>query len=410
VKLDIYDIQAYGAIQYYFNQLNPDNTPSQLPPGMKLDIKNGEIFGLLPYQASIMQTYHFTITATRFGKGIEKAPVSRTFTIRVLGEVNSSMSWITQPILGSIDSNYVSTLKIEATSTLTNPVITYSVVRGQLPPGLTLLSNGEIVGKIKQYTQNNSDNLTTFYDEIGTPGQPNYQRFINVSLDGNETRIDRNYKFVVRASDQTNYSSIDQEFILDIITPNDRPFSNLYVTTYMKIDKRRTFDRFITNSNVFPESHIYRFSDPNFGIRKDLRVLVYGGIETKNVEEYISIIGLNHKRKRLRFGDLKTAKAKNPFTNDTVYEVVYLEMIDSQDLQDRHLPLKITYLNPSSTLHSVDMSNIIWRNQGQDFYTLGKEPFMPRPLEYISIDRTNINVSDYHLKNRYPNTITNWRT
>lgn len=399
LKLDIYEANSYGAIQYYHNATNPDNSPSILPPGMTLDIVNGEVFGLIPYQSEIIKTYNFTITVTRFGKGTEKAEVPRTFSIKILGEVNSNMSWLTPSTLGSIDANYTSTLKIVATSNLTNPNIQYRIMQGVLPPGLTLLDNGEIVGKIRQYSTNNQDGLTTFSDGL----------FTNQTFDGGETSVDKTYKFVVRASDQTNYSSIDQEFILDIKTPNDRLYSNLFVTAYMDIDKRRTFDSFINNSDIFPESLIYRFNDPNFGVRKDMRILIYGGIETVNVEQYISMIGLNHKRKRLHFGDLKYAKAKDPETNEVIYEVVYVEMVDPQDQSDKHLPLKLTNLNPASKVTSADMSNWVWRTQGMDIYTSGKEPFAPRPIEYITIDQTNIQVSDYNQKNRYPNSVYNWR-
>ena len=37
----------------------------------------------------------------------------------------------------------------------------------------------------------------------------------------------------------------------------------------------------------------------------------------------------HHKRKKFRFGELKSAIAKTPGTNDTVYEVIYLEMEDN---------------------------------------------------------------------------------
>lgn len=403
IKLDIYDVIDYNAVQYQLEPTNPDSSLSQLPKGMQLDIKTGEIFGLLPYQPQSYIDYDFTVTATRFGNDNEIASSSRTFSLRVLGEIDSKMLWVTDANLGSIGANFISNLKIQATSSLPNPVIEYEVVSGRLPPGLALEVTGEISGRVRQYSQNQEEGLTTFYDTL------NGQRISNQTFDGGETNFDRVYKFIVRARDQVNYSSIDREFILNIDTPNDRLYSNIYATSYMSLDKRRLFEDLVSNESVFPQTHIYRFNDPNFGIRKDLRMLIYAGIETKNAAEYISIIGLNHKKKRFRFGDVKIAKARNPGSNAVVYEVIYVEMVDSLDFTDRHLPL-ITKVNPpSTTTITTDVSNYTWNTEGKDFYIGKKEPYLPRPFENISIDRTNIFASDPKQKNRYPNTIYNWR-
>jgi hypothetical protein len=403
LKLDLYDVIDFNSVQYYLEERNPDSSLSQLPLGMRLDIKTGEIFGLLPYQTQNYLDYTFTITATRFGNDNESASSSRTFNVRVLGEIDSKMNWITDSFLGTIGANFISNLKIEATSTLPNPIIEYTILEGTLPPGLTLELTGEITGRIRQYSQNQDEGLTTFYDTL------NGQVINNQTFDGGETEFDRSYKFVIRAKDQVNYSNIDREFTLNIDTPNDRLYSNLYVTTYMELDKRRLFENLVDNESVFPQSHIYRYNDPNFGIRKDLKMLVYAGIETKNAGEYISIIGLNHKKKRLRFGDIKIAKARNEGSNKVIYEVVYVEMIDSMDFVDRHLPLVSDTNPPGSKNISADMSNYIWNSEGQDLYIGKKEPYLPRPFENITIDRTNIFSSDPNQKKRYPNTIYNWR-
>lgn len=376
---------------------------SELPKGLQLSIKNGELFGLVPYQSDILKRYTFTVTATRFGQDTETSAVSRTFSIGVISDVDSSMTWITPINLGNIEANYVSTLNVIATSTLANPVISYEIISGRLPPGLNLQSNGEITGRIRQYSQNQEEGLTTFYDTL------NGQRISNQTFDGNETSFDRTYRFVIRAQDQVNYSSIDREFILNIQTPNDRLYSNIYVTSYMSMDKRQKFFDLINNETVFPQTHIYRFSDPNFGVKRDLRMLIYAGIETKAAGEFISIIGLNHKKKRFRFGDIKVAKARIPETNNIVYEVIYIDMVDPQDQPDKHLPLIVKDLRQGSNRIGADLSNYIWRSDGQDIFTGGKEPFLPRPFESMTIDRTNHNISDFNTKNRYPSTLYNWR-
>jgi len=403
IKLDLYDVIDFNSVQYYLEERNPDSSLSELPQGMKLDIKTGELFGLLPYQSKIFKNYNFTVTATRFGNDNESSSSSRTFSIRILGEVDSNMTWETDSYLGSIGANLISNLKITASSTLPDPVIQYEILEGRLPPGLVLEPTGEITGRIRQYSQNQEEGLTTFYDIL------NGQRISNQTFDGGDTEFDRSYKFIVRAKDQATYSSIDREFTLDIDTPNDRLYSNIYATTYMKLEKRKLFEDLVNNEKVFPQTHIYRFNDPNFGIRKDLKMLIYAGIETKDAGEYISIIGQNHKKKRFRFGDIKIAKARNEGSNQVIYEVIYVEMIDSMDFENRHLPLVSKDSPNASNSLTTDLSNYIWNSQDQNLYISRKEPYLPRPFENVTIDRTNIFSSDPKQKNRYPNTIYNWR-
>jgi hypothetical protein len=151
-------------------------------------------------------------------------------------------------------------------------------------------------------------------------------------------------------------------------------------------------------------------------------MLIFAGIETRDASEYVSMIGLNHKKKRFRFGEIKTAKAKVPGTNDVVYEIVYVQMIDHQDFKDERLPISLTIddfskrnletkikLEKANNLISADASNYIWKTNEQDYYISEKEPYVRRPLEAITIDRTDLQVSDFRSRNRYPNTYTNWR-
>jgi len=48
--------------------------------------------------------------------------------------------------LGTITTGRVSLFKVEATTTLTDTVLSYSYKNGKLPPGLSLDPSGEIQG------------------------------------------------------------------------------------------------------------------------------------------------------------------------------------------------------------------------------------------------------------------------
>ena len=55
---------------------------------------------------------------------------------------------------------------------------------------------------------------------------------------------------------------------------------------------------------------------------------MYAGIEAKSIRNFAASITLNHKRKNFYFGELKSAIAKVPGTNEVLYEVVYVEIKD----------------------------------------------------------------------------------
>jgi hypothetical protein len=76
-------------------------------------------------------------------------------------------------------------------------------------------------------------------------------------------------------------------------------------------------------------------------------MLIYAGIETKTINHYVAATVKNHRRKRYQFGEIKTAVAKTPGTNDIVYEVVYVQMIDPQDHPSQQVQSKIKIKNPN---------------------------------------------------------------
>jgi hypothetical protein len=360
IKLDVYNTLNLGEILYQLEKYNPDNSESKLPPGMKLDTYNGEIFGLIPYQSDVIKTYNFTITATRYGRKGEESPNKRTFTIKLLSNVNSIMSWTSSNYLGMIDANNISTLKIQAVSTLDNAVVSYRLISGQLPPGLSLDLKGEIIGKVEQYGNGDSIKGLTTFDNA------------SFTLDEKETTMDRRYKFTIRAQDQIYYSAIDKEFEIMVNTPNTALYSNIFITSYLdpftptpKTSKRSLYEKFLNDETVFIRNYIYRINDPNFGIIRNFRALLYAGIETKQANAYISAIGFNNKKKRFQFGSVKLAQAKDPDTGTHIYDIVYVELIDPLDIPNKKIPVnlkKIVKISPTITVDksfTVDRSTLL---------------------------------------------------
>jgi len=291
----------------------------ELPPGTDLDQTSGEIFGRVPYQPAITKQYTFTVRASRFtSTTTEVASSDKTFTVRLLGEIESTISWITAADLGDIPSNYISTLSVKAQTNVPNAVLLYSLVDGTLPPGLRLSYDGELIGKINNFGTAEDPGLTVFDNDT-------------FSLDGGTTSVDREFRFTIRAQDQFGFSAVERTFNITVGDPDDKLYSNLYYKPLLRLEQRNIYKEFTSNPDIFNPSSIYRPNDPRFGIQKDLRMLVYSGIETVNANRYVAAAAKTARRKLLKIKDLKTAVAKEPGTNNVLYEVVYLEVTDPYD-------------------------------------------------------------------------------
>ena len=247
---------------------------------------------------------------------------SKTFDLKVLGEVDSVIKFLTPSKLGNIRANFVSTLSVVAETTVPRAVLSYQVLPtnkdgtpSKLPSGLSLNTRGELIGKIPQFSIDGAPGLTLF--DTGT-----------TTFDGATQTFDRTYRFSVLAIDQFKYSAVIGEFTLTIAESTERLYSNIYVQPYQKISSRDYFTNFINDATVFVPEKIYRLNDSNFGVQYKLQMLIYAGIETRVISDYVPVLNRNIKRKRFKMGEIKRAIAKEQGSNETVYEVVYIEVLD----------------------------------------------------------------------------------
>lgn len=369
----------------------------------------------------------------------EQASSPKIFSVDILGEVDSAISWVTPSDLGTINANFVSTLAVSAVSTISQSTILYNLVSGRLPPGLSLDISGEIVGKVQQYGVQ-GDGLTTFTDTVflnllnnGIAETVFFQSTIdggsaNVSgteisggnaatvyatstgtttFDGDSTSFDRSYQFVVEARDQFGYSAVSRTFTISIDTPNQLIYSNIRVKPFLKIQQRGQWSNFIDNTTIFNPASIYRANDSNFGIQRELSMLIFAGIETTEAAAYVSAIGLNHKKKRFQFGSVKKATATVPGTRTPVYEVLYIEMLDPMEPNGRRLPNRLSRLGRDPNSISVDASNSLWSRTISDLSA--DAPYNQRPDKIITVDGEGYQVSNPNITDYFPNSVSNWR-
>ena len=375
IYLDVYDPTSLaGTITYFLLASNPDGSPSVIPPGLELDTITGELAGRVPYQAAITKTYQFTMQAVNFPATLadinytlvgdwsstriynvndavryngfvyvclEKhrniiptnplywnlgvATSEKTFSVDIIGEIESAIEWVSDTNCGNIKPNQASILFVKAQSLLYGGKVVYEFVSGRLPPGLSLLSTGIIQGKVQQFADSTSLGLTRFYDVIDNVTS------YDTTFEAGSTSFDQKFVFKIKARDSANFAENIKEFYITVIANNTKTFANLYVKAFQNKDKRLIWYDFITNSNIFKSTEIYRYGDPNFGVQSELKMLVFAGIESLNAVKYVQAMSRNHYQKQLQFGDVKYAVAKNLDTQEPLYEVVYVEVIDEYE-------------------------------------------------------------------------------
>ena len=290
-------------------------TPSVVPPGLELDTLNGEMTGKIPYQPRITQNYNFTVTAiNNYSNGVTAA-TPRTFNISIIGEIESGIQWISDRDLGSISPNKSSQIYINAVSQLRGGAVIFELQSGELPPGLSLLSTGEIIGKVNQIGTSTKPGITRFYNWDGSSAKD----FSTTTFDSNLTSFDRVYTFVIAAKDIFNYAESSKTFQITISSLADVTYSNLFFKVLQKKSKRDTWYDFISDSTIFTPEKIYRYGDPQFGIQDELKMLMYAGIESTSAETFVQAMSRNHYNKRLTFGKLKKAIAKDTITQEVIY-------------------------------------------------------------------------------------------
>ena len=277
-------------------------------------------YDVLTLNRAILTTFN-SGTSINFGTinitDTENTVSEKTFVVKLLGEVDSTIAWITPSDLGSFSANYISTLNVRATTTVPNANLLYTVTSGTLPPGLTLSLSGELIGKVNSFGTELQPGLTVFDSQ-------------QMQLDGNTTTLDRTYTFTILAQDQFRFSAIEKTFTISLSDPDNKQYSNVFLQPLLPQVQRSTFLNFVNNAEIFLPEYLYRPNDPNFGIQTKIKILAYSGIEAKAIESFVAAAAKNHKRRNLKIGSIKTAVAKTPGTQDVVYEVVYLEVIDPQ--------------------------------------------------------------------------------
>lgn len=261
---------------------------------LPLQLNQGRNIGLALFRGDSFQE-RLTITNT---DEVVRPSSTKTFELRVIGEIDSNISWITDPDLGTIKKNLPCLIQLQAETTVPNEPLFYTVTRGNFPEGCVLSHLGNIIGR-PTLPDNDSDEFA-----------------------------ERTYTFTVQARDRFNLVAIEREFTLTVIEDDKTQYTDITAKPMLPVETRVAFQNFVRDPEVFLPTAIYRPNDPEFGVASAIEMIVYNGIEKKNIEEFVGAAAKNHKRKKFKLGPPTKAIARQPGTRDTIYEVVYLPVID----------------------------------------------------------------------------------
>jgi len=253
--------------------------------------------------------YTFSFSDDIYLEGVSSV---KTFIVKTIGDVDSRLIWNSNSNLGTLITNYDYRLNIDAVSNVPNSYLLFKITSGSLPPGLTMAFDGTIHGTIKKFSNEKRKGVTLF-DGVTTTF---------------DATFDRSYRFTVSVQDQYKLSVEEREFYIIVDDSEDTRYSNLYARPMLRQQDRDRYNELINDPDVFLTKYLYRPNDPTYGLQLYPQFLVYAGIETKETNQYVAAMAKNHKRRSYKIGKVRTAVAKLPGTNDVVYEVVYLDVID----------------------------------------------------------------------------------
>ena len=140
-----------------------DRGAFSLPPGLVINPDTGWFYGYIPDQGATEQTYRFAI---RVFKKDNPSIISDFyyFTITIIGQIDTEVTWLTEPDLGTVLNGSISTLAVAAVNR-GGRALQYQIQSGsnsRLPQGLTLQSSGNITGRVSFNTFALDGGTTTF--------------------------------------------------------------------------------------------------------------------------------------------------------------------------------------------------------------------------------------------------------
>jgi hypothetical protein len=395
-----------------FDSLVFDQGASGLPSGLSINVDTGWVIGTLPNQTEDFTTYSFTVYAFRTLFPSQTSD-GITFSLNVKRTLNEEIVWVTEFDLGVIDNGAISEIAIEAYNTL-GKELTYSLIYAsfrKIPQGLRFLRSGRMIGRTTfryfsldgQSAQLNITSvedlvvgmtiqgvgvaagckLTAIVDSNTVEVSPaiyvtqgtilvfsndeiqkavsTTSNAISTAIDNGDTTFDQQCGFTVRAAAVDGSITSIESFTIRVRPRNLAPYENVYLKALPGYTQRLSWDNIIKDQTIFPPELIYRPDDSYFGVQKNIKSLFLSGLSPGTAENFVSSIEKNHYFKTINFGEIKTARAVNP-DGAIGYEVVYVDLIDTQTYDTDGPSLEIVLNIANRFLFQNQSYNIIYPN------------------------------------------------
>lgn len=389
-----------------------DQGASGLPSGLSINTGTGWILGTLPEQVEDLKTYSFTVYAYRTLFPDEESD-GTSFSLTVKRTLNEEIVWTTDFDLGVIDNGAVSEIAVEAFNTL-GKELNYSLIYApfrKIPQGLRFLRTGRMIGrttfryfsldgqsaqlnvtstnglvvgmtvqgvgvaagcKLTEIVDTNTVTVSpAIYVTQGTIlvfSNDEIQRAvstisnaISTAIDGGTTTFDQQCGFTVRATAVDGSISSTKSFTVRVRPRNLAPYENVYLKALPGYTQRLSWDSIVKDQTIFPPELIYRPDDFYFGVQRSIKSLFLSGLNPGTAENFVTSIQQNHYFKTINFGEIKTARAVN--TDGSIgYEVVYVDLIDTQSFDTAGPPLAVDLNITNGFLFRNQSYNVIYPN------------------------------------------------
>jgi hypothetical protein len=291
---------------------NQNGSPSVHPTHFQLTTSTGVLYATLPYQPAFSETFNFTVRIVK--TDIQSQSTSyrdKTFTLTVKGDVDNTIEFVSDENLGTLSQGYQSELSVIAKHTTQDISIQYTLIvdseqGDRFPPGLSLSTDGTIVGKIDY----------------------NSQTQLDFTLDNGITTVDSRYYFTIVANDIYRKGAVAKQFYITVTNESDKEYTRIYAMPFMGKANRNLYSKFIEDPRIFDSSLIYRPKDPDFGVQTKIKLFIEYGIERTTLDDYAIAMQDYFYRKRYLFGDVKVAKGEDSNRNH-IYDFVYVDIIDT---------------------------------------------------------------------------------
>lgn len=292
------NIFSFKALGYDFDNNEIEYVFQNLSPGLSGDSASGWITGNLTIANNSISQFGFSV-AVRKKQNPMLMSSYINFSFIVSDNISDAISWISPANLGTIFNNTESVLRLE---TVSQVGIEYQLMSGNLPPNLTLLNTGEIAGTVAFQPS----------DTILSPNASSY------------------FQFTVQAySPEFPLITSTKTFTITVLQEFANPMDTLYIKCSPSISDRELIASLLNSESLIPSKYLYRPTDPNFGKASEVIYEHAYGINASNFDEYIAAVTKNHYWRNITLGEIKTAVARNQYTNEIIYEVVYSSIYDN---------------------------------------------------------------------------------